>query len=46
MPKEELCAMTVFRATWKMLGESRDLEDAKEKFKMLVLELVLEGKHG
>jgi hypothetical protein len=38
---EELCAITVFRKTWALLNESRNLEEAKEKFRKLVLELVL-----
>ena len=39
---EELCAVTVFRRAWALLNESKSLEEAKEKFKQLVLELILQ----
>jgi hypothetical protein len=37
----ELCAIKLFRETWKTLNESKDLEEAKQKYKQLVLNLIL-----
>ena len=37
----ELCALTVFRETWKVLANAKDLEEAREKFKKLILNLIL-----
>jgi len=44
MPRksEELCAITVFRKTWSLLNSCKSLDEAKEKFKQLLVELVLE----
>ena len=39
--REEICAVTVMRKTWKILNESKNLEEAKTKFKELVLNLIL-----
>jgi len=39
--KEEICAVTVMRKTWKILNESKNLEEAKTKFKDLVLNIIL-----
>jgi len=39
--KEELCAVTVFRETWKLLNKVETLDEAKEKFKALVAQLIL-----
>lgn len=39
--KEVLCAVTVFRETWKLLAKAKDLEEARERFKKLVVELIL-----
>jgi len=39
--KEELCAITVFRETWKLLNKVKSLDEAKEKFKQLVAKLIL-----
>ncbi|MBA7490870.1 hypothetical protein ES702_01413 [subsurface metagenome] len=41
--KGELCTIAVFRAVWKILEESKNLEDAKEKYKALIPKLILEG---
>ena len=38
---EELCAVIVFRETWKLLAKTKDLEEAREKFKELVIDLIL-----
>lgn len=40
--KKDLCVLDVFKATWKMLQKSKDLEDAKARFKKLVLKLILD----
>lgn len=40
--KEELCAIVVFRAVWRMLQNAKNLEDAKKSFKELLLTLILE----
>jgi len=37
---EELCALRVFRETWKLLNSVEDLNEAKEKFKTLVINLI------
>jgi len=39
---DELCAVTVFRRTWALLNSCKSLDEAKERFKKLVVELVLE----
>jgi len=42
VPKEEeLCALNVFRETWRILSESKNLDEAKAKFKELIVELIL-----
>jgi len=43
MPKqeEELCALKVFRETWRMLNRAESIEEAKTKFKELVVKLIL-----
>jgi len=38
---EEICALTVFRRVWKLLQSSSTIEEAKKKFKELVVELIL-----
>ena len=40
--KEEICTVKAFREMWKILKESENLEEAKEKFKKLVLKIILE----
>jgi len=40
--KEELCALKVFREIWKMLEDASTLEEARKRFKELLLRLVLE----
>ena len=42
MPREDLCALTVIREIWQMLKQSKSIEDAKKKFRELVLKLILE----
>jgi len=42
MPRqEELCALKVFRETWRMLNRAETIEEAKAKFKELIVELIL-----
>jgi len=42
MPREEeLCALKVFRETWRMLNRAESIEDAKARFKELIVELIL-----
>jgi hypothetical protein len=38
---ESLCAIDVFKATWKMLNKSENLEEAKENFKLLMVDMIL-----
>jgi len=40
--KKEICAITVFKKTWDMLNHAKSLDDAKEQFKKLLIELILE----
>jgi len=42
LPREELCALKVIREVWTMLNQSESIKDAKEKFKELILKLILE----
>jgi hypothetical protein len=39
--EEEVCAVKVIRKTWKMLNQCKNLEEAKEKFKQLIIDLIL-----
>jgi len=39
--KEELCVLDVVRELWKAIEKSKNLEEAKENFKLKVLELIL-----
>ena len=40
--KEEVCTIKIFRETWKILKTSKNLEEAMEKYKSLVVSLILE----
>jgi len=40
--KEEICVLEVIRKLWKVLGKSKNLEEAKRKFKDKVLEIIFE----
>lgn len=40
--EEKVCLVKVLRLTWKVLKKSKGLEEAKIKFKDLVLKVVLE----
>lgn len=42
--KEELCAVTVLRYTWKILETSKNLEEAKKKFRDSIAPLILGEK--
>jgi len=39
--EEELCVLDVIRELWKALEKSKNLDEAKENFKLKVLELIL-----
>jgi len=42
--EEELCALTIIKRLWKAINNSQTLNEAKEKFKETVLELILDEK--
>jgi len=39
--QEELCALKVFRETWRMLNRAETIEEAKARFKELIVNLIL-----
>jgi len=40
--KDELCALKVIRETWRLLKQAETIEEARSRFKELVLKLILE----
>lgn len=39
--KEKPCAITVLQETWKLLKSSKNLDEAKNKFRELIPKLIL-----